>query len=54
MKIEIEEKAWINIRCDECGKLIYPEKVYKVKPEKERTSSTGWRFHEKCYKKIFK
>jgi len=53
MKLQIED-SWINHKCSECGKLIYPEKVYKVKSEMERTSGTGWRFCKKCYNEIFK
>ena len=53
VKIKIE-KAWINIKCFECGKLIYPNKVYKVKPEKGRnTMFVEWRLCELCFKKIF-
>jgi len=54
MKIQIEG-SWLNQKCNECGKLIYPDKVVKVMPEKGKISHMAeWRFCEKCYKKIFK
>ncbi len=54
MKTKIE-KAWINYKCDECGKLIYPNKVCKVQPDHgKKTSYAWWRFCESCYKRIFK
>ena len=54
MKIQIIEKSWINQKCNECGKLIYPEKVVKVKPEKGKIHQLAeWRFCEKCFEKIF-
>ena len=53
MKIK-KEKAWINVKCSECGKLIYPDKVVKVKPEKGKvTNLAEWNFDEECFDRIF-
>jgi len=54
MKTKIE-KAWINVKCFECGELIYPNMVYKVKPENgQKTMFMEWRLCKPCFKKIFK
>jgi len=54
MKVEVED-AWLNTKCNECGKLIYPEQVYRVRPEKGKvTNLATWSFCEECFKKIFK
>jgi len=54
MKIKIE-KAWINVKCNECSELIYPNMVYRIRPENGKVSALAeWRFCEKCYKRIFK
>ena len=54
MKTKIE-KAWINVKCFECGKLIYPDMVYKVRPENgQKTMFMEWRLCKSCFKKIFK
>ena len=50
-----KEKAYINSKCDECGKLIYPREMMKVKPENARKNPPAhWKLCEKCYNKIFK
>ena len=49
-----KEKAYINAKCDECGKLIYPEELIKVKLEKARKNPPShWKLCIKCYNKIF-
>jgi len=53
MKIKIEEKAWINIKCSECGKIIYPQKVFKVRPERIINDLAEWKFCEKCFNELF-
>ncbi len=52
MKIKII-KAWINIKCCECGEIIYPDNVYKVKPEKIINNLAEWNLHEKCFNRLF-
>jgi len=53
MKIKIED-PWFNHKCNECGKLIYPKKVYKVRAEKGKvTKLAEWRFCEKCFNELF-
>ena len=53
MKIK-KEKAWRNVKCSECGKLIYPNNVVKVKPEKGKvTNLSEWNFDEECFDRIF-
>ena len=53
MKIK-KEKAWINTRCNECGELIYPNNVVKVRPEKRPpTNLAEWNFDEECFDRIF-
>lgn len=53
MKIK-KEKAWINVKCSECGKLIYPDIVVKVKPEKGKvTNLAEWSFDEECFDRLF-
>lgn len=55
MKVKIE-KAWINHKCCECGKLIYPDEVYRVRAEKEgsKINYAEWRFCKKDFNKIFR
>ncbi len=53
MKIK-KEKAWRNVKCNECGELIYPDKVVRVKPEKGKiTNLAEWNFCEECFDRIF-
>ena len=53
MKIKIE-KAWMNVKCNECGELIYPNEVYRARPEKGKlTPLAEWNFCKRCFKKIF-
>lgn len=48
MKVEITE-SWLNQKCNECIKLIYPEKVFKVKPKKGKK----WNLCGKCFNELF-
>jgi len=51
MRIKIEQ-AWLNNVCNECGKIIYPENVYRILPGKNRTIT--WKFCKECFEKNFK
>ena len=52
MKIKTE-KAWINIKCSECGKVIYPKDVWKLKPEMIINKLIEWKLCEECFNEIF-
>ncbi len=55
MKIR-KEQAWLNRKCNECGRQIYTTKkdiksVYVI--ELGFTIANKWRLCESCFKKIF-
>ena len=53
MKISKKEKAWINVKCSECGKIIYHDDVWKVRPERILNSLAEWKFCEECFNETF-
>ncbi len=53
MKIKIEDKAWINVKCSECRMIIYPKKIIKVRPEGIINNLAEWKFCPKCFNNLF-